>query len=1011
MTFSIVFLFVCFFYFFFGTYILYINPKEKINRIFFITCLSLFIWSFGFSIAISAPTMENCLFWRRISAIGWGTFFYELLIYIAILTGEEQFLKKRWVFLTLPPLFILYFFSLSSNAFRQYHFIYSSFGWVNFAPNNFYDLFFHVYVVGYVCLGLFLLWNWKKHETDKTSKNQANIIFYSFVTAFIIALFTDIIGNTVLPFTIPQIAPIIILLPCIGIFYSIIKYRFMNEKVYLDDEFILNEANRVRIYRHLSTAFIAGSFLCFIAQYIVSEHGNLSKILMSSAVLLLLGIAVKVLQYVNLEENIKNIIITISMVVAIPAITIQFVEFGGVTIWVFPFIFVIISLLLNKSNTLVFIAISAITTQILVWYIKPQAMVLIDSSDYIARIGILAIGIWVAFFVNKIYILRLKENVEQVRFQTLISDISANFVTINVLNFDEKINYALRKCGEHFEVEIASLGIFDMENMKIKATHRWYQSSKIERRKFEEMYVDPDTWWVKQLLLKEIVNISKNTDQLGHVCKETFFTTRLIPIVGNNQVLGFLEFNLAKSQEQWRKDQTSLLKIISNVFADALLKVNAEKEISYLAYYDQLTNLPNRVLFKDRANQAIHLANRTEKMLGIVFLDLDSFKTINDAIGHDGGDELLKQMAGHLSAGLRKSDTICRFGGDEFLILLTNISNREDIITVVNKVMELFNQVFILKEQEFFISASAGISIYPEDGADTDSLIKNANIALHKAKDTGKNQYLLCSSEMKEEIHTRIRLTNNLYHAKEREELYLEYQPQVCLETNQITGFEALLRWNHPEQGVISPNVFIPLAEHTGAINSIGEWALETACIQNKYWQNLGFPPVRMAVNLSVNQFRDPNLVSQVDNILKKTGLDPQYLELEITESITIAEEYYIVDVLNQLKKLGVSISIDDFGTEYSSLSRLKILPIDRIKIDMQFINGIENNDKDRVITDSIINLAKNLGLRVIAEGVENKAQLEFLRQRKCNEVQGFYLYRPISPSEVENIFRKISNN
>lgn len=1009
MIFSIVFLFVCLFYFFFGAYIIYINPKDNINRSFFAITIALFIWSFGFSMSISAPIMENCLMWRRFSAFGWCIFFYEFLIFIFFLTNNEKKFKKWYIPLALPTLSNLYIFSLSSDAAKRYNFIYSKFGWVNVPKQDHYDLFFYAYALFYMIFGLSLIWLWKRNKADQKNRIQANIIFYSFVVSFLIAGTIDLFSTVFLPFPIPQMAPIINLLPCCGIFYSIIKYRFMNRKTVVDDEYILNEGNRVRIYRYLSTAFMAGGFLSFISLYVVSEHDEISKIFISSAVLFVFGTCVKILQYVKVKEQTKTQLITFCMVIAIPIISFQFIRFQGVTIWVFPFIFVIICLLLNNVNTLIFVAISAIGTQILMWMIKPRGIVVVESSDYIARIGFLVIGICIAYFVNKIYILRLKENVEQVRTQSLISDVSANFVTINMVNFDDRINYALQKCAEHFDIEIACLGILDVEGSKIKATHKWCKTIEIEQNTSREMALDMDSWWVKKLQRNEIVNFTKDSDLLSS-WNNQHYTNRLVPIVGNHQLLGFLEFSMVEEPKQWRKDQDKILQLISNVFADALLKVNAEKEISYMAYYDLLTNLPNRVLFKDRAEQAIHLSKRTEKMLGIVFLDIDAFKSINDAIGHDGGDELLKQVAAQLSAGLRKSDTICRFGGDEFLVLLNNISSREDIITVNNKIMELFNQVFILKGQEFFISASAGVSIYPEDGEDTDSLIKNANIALHKAKEMGKNQYLLCSPELKEEIHTKIKLTNNLYHAKERCELYLEYQPQVSLITNEIIGLEALLRWNHPTQGIISPKVFIPLAEQTGAINSIGEWVLEQACMQNKYWQEIGLPPVPMAVNLSVNQFRDPTLVSQVDRILRTTGLEPKYLELEITESIMIAEENYIVSVLNRLKKLGVSISIDDFGTEHSSLSRLKILPVDQIKIDMQFIRGIENNEKDRVITDSIINLAKNLGLRVIAEGVENQTQLDFLFERKCNSVQGFYLFKPISSSEVEKVLKKSAN-
>jgi EAL domain-containing protein (putative c-di-GMP-specific phosphodiesterase class I) len=321
--------------------------------------------------------------------------------------------------------------------------------------------------------------------------------------------------------------------------------------------------------------------------------------------------------------------------------------------------------------------------------------------------------------------------------------------------------------------------------------------------------------------------------------------------------------------------------------------------------------------------------------------------------------------------------------------------------------MSLFKEPMLIKDQEFFVSASGGVSVYPVDGTDIDTLIKNADLALHSAKESGKKHFTFCTPAMKRDVEHKTQLTNYLYRAQERNELILYYQPQVNVTTKKIIGAEALIRWQHPEKGLIFPSVFIPLTEQTGLINPIGQWALETACSQAKAWQNQGLPPVTMAVNLSVEQFRNPYLKDMIARTLERTGLAANYLELEITENIAIKEPDDIIRVLNDLKDLGVSISIDDFGTEYSSLSRLKQLPIDRIKIAMQFVHGISSSSKDEAITKVIINLARNLGLRVIAEGVETETQLNFLSERLCDEIQGYYFYKPMTAAEFEAALRK----
>lgn len=423
-----------------------------------------------------------------------------------------------------------------------------------------------------------------------------------------------------------------------------------------------------------------------------------------------------------------------------------------------------------------------------------------------------------------------------------------------------------------------------------------------------------------------------------------------------------------------------------------------------MAYYDHLTGLANRTLFTDKLKQAIEEAKTNERFVAIIFMDLDGFKMINDTMGHSGGDKLLKIVAKNLTQILRKTDIVARFGGDEFLLLINNIEDLKSITDVANKIMDTFKKPAIIGKHEFFVTGSAGIAVYPLDGKDSETLIKNADIAMYKAKADGKNKYVLCTENMKEEAKKNMLLSNHLFRVIEKDQLMVYYQPQINFKTGKIIGLEALLRWKHPEFGTVPPSIFIPLSEKNGSINKIGEWVLRTACRQNKKWQEMNLLHGRVGVNLSAIQFNDPLIVEKIENIIKETRLDPKYLDLEITESVAVKENANVIEVLTRLKKLGVSISIDDFGTEYSSLSRLKLLPIDRIKIDMQFIHGIEGNLKDQAITRVIINLAKSLELEVIAEGVETEGQMQYLNQKMCDEAQGYYYYTPMPAGELEKI-------
>lgn len=457
-----------------------------------------------------------------------------------------------------------------------------------------------------------------------------------------------------------------------------------------------------------------------------------------------------------------------------------------------------------------------------------------------------------------------------------------------------------------------------------------------------------------------------------------------------------------KVQER-TKELNSANKELKN---EILSRIEMENEIKKLAFFDHLTGLPNRRLFNDYLDRKIHESQRSELPLSVMFLDLDSFKLINDSLGHALGDELIKQVSDRLSKTLRISDTIGRIGGDEFLIMVQNTPDEKTSDIIAGKILESFSNPFNLDGYEVYITASIGIAMYPVDGEDGEELIKNADIAMYRAKEKGKNKYEICTPRMKTSLVEIMKLTNYLYRAVEKNELELYYQPQVDIDSGNIVGLEALVRWNHPDMGKVLSGEFIPIAEKTGLIISIGEWVLETACRMNKSWQDQGFIAVPIAVNLSVKQFTDTGIVDKISKVLLETGLEPHFLELEITEGVLMKEVDTISATLEQLSNLGVRISIDDFGTEYSSLNYLKRLPIDRIKIAMTFIQGITINQKDEAIINAIIALANNLEINTIAEGVENISQMEFLRKAKCDVVQGYYMYKPMTADRIEKLFR-----
>jgi len=462
-----------------------------------------------------------------------------------------------------------------------------------------------------------------------------------------------------------------------------------------------------------------------------------------------------------------------------------------------------------------------------------------------------------------------------------------------------------------------------------------------------------------------------------------------------------------------RDDEGKAVRMIGSMM-DITERKQAEEKINYLSYYDPLTGLPNRTLFEDRLPQALSLAQRNEQMVAVLFLDLDRFKNVNDTLGHTVGDKLICAVAERLTACLRGSDTVARFSGDGFALMLTQISRTEDAVRIAKRaensaveiaqnILDALKSPFDLDGQELYVTASLGIGVYPHDGKDTQTLLKNAGAALNSVKEQGGNGYRFYAEDMNAKALQELTLENDLRRALEREEFVLYYQPQVDISSGRILAVEALIRWQHPELGFVSPADFIPLAENNGLIVPIGEWSLRTACAQAQCWHEEGLA-LRMSVNLSARQFEQPDLLEMIARVLKETRLHPDQLELEITEGSVMKNAENAINTLRRLKEMQIQIAIDDFGSGYSSLSYLKRFPIDRLKIDQSFVRDAPTDSTDAAIIMAIVTLAQNLRLKVIAEGVETEEQLRLLRLLRCDEIQGYLFSRPLPADALKQL-------
>ncbi|MBD0334102.1 MAG: EAL domain-containing protein [Cyanobacteria bacterium Co-bin13] len=512
--------------------------------------------------------------------------------------------------------------------------------------------------------------------------------------------------------------------------------------------------------------------------------------------------------------------------------------------------------------------------------------------------------------------------------------------------------------------------------------------------------------WFQQLTTGQVVAGTVNSLPLAEklfLQANGWQSVLLVPLIPAGSFWGFLGV-VSCQPRLWSSHETATLSTIAANIGGAIHRQQIEDSIRHRALHDVLTGLPNRMLFDEQLDLCLKNASRTQEDLAVMFLDLDRFKTINDTLGHTIGDQLLQLVAQRLEVSVRAGDVVARWGGDEFIILLPGVKTLQDVNQIAERIIANLDNVFTIDSHELYVTGSIGIASLKDGAADAETLIKRADIALYRVKELGRNGYQVYHPSMDSRSPEILILEKDLRHALGRNELRVVYQPRVNISSGEIDGMEALIRWQHPEMGLVGPNKFIPIAEDNGLIIPIGEWVLRQACAQNKHWQKAGLRPIRVSVNLSPKQFRQPNLVKIIADILCETQLDAHFLELEVTETTAINDIQFTGEVFQKLEEMGVQLSIDDFGTGHSSLSRLQFLPLNHLKIDKSFIQDLTHNQKVSHIISTIVALGKSLGLSIVAEGVETVQQLDFLKSIQCETAQGFFFYRPISADEATRL-------
>ncbi|MGI6392017.1 MAG: EAL domain-containing protein [Candidatus Izemoplasmatales bacterium] len=953
----------------FGAYMITSNKKSRINRLFLLVTSSMAIWSFSYAISNSAPTAESSAFWRCMSVFGWGFFHSLLLHFVLILTNTEKRLNKRIKLIILYlPVFInvILFAPLGILAEKQYEMVQSEFGWINVLPINIGQIWLNIYDIIYSVITIILLFRWwKKIEPHTPLKLLGTYFLLSVLLPFIAGSITDILPG-VLPGVfgltpIPQLAILFLILPTVLLFIILKKFGFLIEREKIEflspDSDIIPEESRLRLFETAAAIFIIGSAGSFYSGFFLAR-GKLAYELLLAFAILICGIFLRFIPHISKNHTIQNAIFLVTSVVGMTFFIIKDANTAATTVWAVYIIFLLHSIVLdNKNHTLIFLAVTLIT-QVVLSIIYPEVSATINAAQYLKRIFIIVLSYFAVIYLKNEYSSKFRGYQRFSKEQQTLEKISTNFISVSSENTKEKIDEMFKMSAEILNFDSAYLFEFsaDYENAIILNTY----VKDLDNQSFpfypETTFKTADFPEVKSLITQNSPILCEDVtslplDEAGY--QRNFFLSRginsffALPIIVDERTDGFFVIEyLDRSDKKFTENRLHFLKIITNILGDTKKKSLYEEKLYQFAYFDESTKLANRNMLKKILEENIYNRKESDKL--VVFdIELDNLRMINDTFGHSIGEHIAIKSATILENLMKEECHLSRIGEGKFIVVMPFAETTEQIEECANKIVDAFSNPILPKEgiESLFVTVNVGISIYPDDGKDVDTLLKNADLASYEAK-LSENRIVFCSEQLKKRIAENTLLTNKLFHSLQNEEFSLEYQPQVSCSTGKVVGVEALLRWTTADNVKVSPNIFIPILEQTGLIHDVGLWVLEQAIQEHNKLVSKGFFPLRFSVNLSVVQFQSEDFISKVLQLIKKSQVDPKYIELEITESMLSNNFSDTIEKLSKLKEAGINIAIDDFGKGYSSLHRLELVPFNRIKIDKSIIDDIILKEK-----------------------------------------------------------------
>ncbi len=1007
-------------YFGFAMLVLFQDLKEKVNQLFGSILILLAFWAYTFSIANSAVDYETALLWREVGSIGWGlvfSFVLRLLLYMVKDNGNKLIkhlnsMLGRVLIYGLGGVNVLFYLIWKEIADKQFKLVWSEYGWMSVGAGTIISNYFNIYLLIILGLSLWTSFIWLKQLKETKGIKQSYAVIISFFAAAFIGVAIDVIIVNVLGFELVQVSVLVGVIPVVTIFLTSNHFNFASGAIIAEESkgfHLVPQGSRRDIAFYMAAMVYIGSLGSFVFLYFIYNESLFIANVYSSGLLLMAGF-LYVIPLFKLSDKRKDFWILIVLAIFIPYVLLHYAGVdAAVTIWVVPVFLILLSVVFSSQMATYFISGVTVITLTVIGIFYPVTEKTLYIEEHLLRIGIILVFTWLALYVRKLYIRRLRENEQQYRIQKMVADISTEILSINEKDSTNRLDGVFKKIGVTAEVDL--IYVMNIENLskEIIYLQAWSAETNTKNiRKFPKVMdsflkvIDSE----KSLLIQKVAGIPNEYKLVRDMLEGLdIYSTIMYPIVVKDQLSGVFGMAYTNTKKSFDSHDAEIYQTTANILSDAYQKARAEKEIHELAYYDQLTGLPNRsslyeYLEEELAQMVIH-----QQRLAVLFMDLDSFKWVNDSIGHWGGDLLLEAVAARINECLTGRDKAFRFSGDEFVFVHIIENEISGLNLLVNRLLNKLKEPYVIEDVVNEVTVSIGVAIFPEDGNDYHELLRNADLAMYEAKIDGKNQAKYCTNEFKSKLYDKHQMIMKLRKAMENEELEVYYQPQVDGISKEIIGYEALLRWKNPELGHVPPGVFIKLAEQTGLIAPIGEWVLRNVCQQYKKWEGSPLAKLPVGVNLSSYQLRDPNLYQSIKRIIDDTGMNPQLLEFEVTESVALEDFGKSIRLLEDFRKIGIKIAIDDFGTEYSSLNRLKELPVDRVKIAMDFVHGIHEDPKDEAVVNVIIYLAKRMGLRVIAEGVEDEFQLDYLIHEGCREIQGYYFYKPMDARALKGLF------